>query len=86
MFYGCSSLTSINLSNFDTSKITNMNYIFYGCSELRFINILNFSFRINSNIYLFDQYIPSSGTIIANENFLNKINGNYINRWNKSTS
>jgi len=68
--------------------VTNMNNLFYSCYKLQYINILNFSFPINtySFISLFDQYIPSSGTIIIKENFLNKIDGNYINRWNKSLS
>jgi len=81
MFYNCSSLTSINLSNFDTSKVTDMNYMFYGCSGLLFINILNFS-STSFNIYLFNQYIPSNGTIIINEDFKNKLNITYLSNWN----
>ena len=42
MFYGCSSLTSLNLSNFNTSKVINMNYMFGGCTNLEYINLLNF--------------------------------------------
>jgi len=34
MFYGCSSLTSLDLSGWDTSKVTNMSSMFYGCSKL----------------------------------------------------
>ncbi len=30
MFYKCSSLTSLNLSNFNTNNITKMNGMFYG--------------------------------------------------------
>ena len=30
MFYGCSSLTSLDLSNFDTRGVKYMNYMFYG--------------------------------------------------------
>ena len=33
MFYGCSSLKEINLSNFNTDKATYMGYMFFGCSE-----------------------------------------------------
>ena len=33
MFYGCSSLTNTNLSNFNTSNVTNMEGMFLGCSE-----------------------------------------------------
>ena len=34
MFYGCSSLKELNLSNFHTNKATDMLGMFYGCSEL----------------------------------------------------
>ena len=42
MFYGCSSLTSIDLSNFDVSKITNFEYMFYNCKSLQTINFGSF--------------------------------------------
>ena len=31
MFVGCESLTSLDVSNFDTSKVTNMSYMFCDC-------------------------------------------------------
>ena len=34
MFYKCKRLKSIDLSNFDTSKVTNMGSLFYECSQL----------------------------------------------------
>ena len=34
MFHYCSGLTTLDLSNFDTSKVTNMSYMFYNCSKL----------------------------------------------------
>jgi len=34
MFSNCSSLININLSNFNTQKVMNMNYMFLGCSSL----------------------------------------------------
>lgn len=33
MFEECSKYTSFDLSNFDTSKVTNMSYMFYNCSK-----------------------------------------------------
>ena len=39
MFYGCSSLTNINLSNFNTNNVTNMSCMFYRCSSLTNISI-----------------------------------------------
>ena len=46
MFRECSSLSSLNLSNFNTSKVTSMNSMFYGCENLEYINI-NISKKIN---------------------------------------
>lgn len=34
MFLYCSNLTSVDLSNFDTSKVTDMTYMFYLCNKL----------------------------------------------------
>ena len=33
MFEGCSSLKELNLSNFNTNNVINMNYMFSKCSE-----------------------------------------------------
>ena len=34
MFYGCSSLTDVDLSGFDTRNVESMSFMFYGCSSL----------------------------------------------------
>jgi len=39
MFYGCSKLSKLSLSNFNTAKVTNMSYMFYGCSKLSKLNL-----------------------------------------------
>ena len=41
MFYGCSSLTSLNLSNFNTNNVNNMNHMFSYCSSLTSLNLSN---------------------------------------------
>ena len=55
---GCSSLKSINLPNFKTSKVTNMELIFSGCSSLTSINLSNFN---TSNVLhmssMFDEWL-----------------------------
>ena len=43
MFHECSSLTSIDLSNFNTDNVTDMGGMFYGCSSLTNINLSNFN-------------------------------------------
>ena len=39
MFYGCSSLASLDLSGWDTSNVTSMSWMFYGCSSLREVSL-----------------------------------------------
>ena len=43
MFKGCSSLTELNLINFNTNNVTNMRYMFNGCSSLKELNLNNFN-------------------------------------------
>ena len=43
MFYGCKSLTQLNLSNFDTSQVINMSGIFSACTALTQLNLSNFN-------------------------------------------
>ena len=42
MFCSCSSLTNLDLSNFDTSKATNMGNLFQSCWNLKKIDLSNF--------------------------------------------
>ncbi len=42
MFYGCSSLPSLNLSSFKTENVTNIKDMFSGCSSLTSLDIRNF--------------------------------------------
>ena len=43
MFYGCSGLTSLDVSGFKTTNVTNMYGMFYGCSGLSSLNVSNFN-------------------------------------------
>ena len=43
MFNNCSLLHSINISNFDTSNVTNIGNMFAGCSSLCSLNLSNFN-------------------------------------------
>ena len=54
MFYGCSNITSINLSSFDTSNVINMNNMFEKCYNLTDIDLSSFNTRNVSNMsYMF---------------------------------
>ena len=43
MFYNCSSLTSIDVSNFNTENVTNMASMFVNCSSLASLDVSNFN-------------------------------------------
>ena len=43
MFSFCSSLTSLNLNNFNTNNVKDMKYMFYNCSSLTSLNLNNFN-------------------------------------------
>ena len=68
MFADCKSLTSLNLSNFNTQNVTNMSNMFYNCNSLSLIDLSNFNaqnvtdmkymfYNCNSLIY---KIIPNS--------------------------
>ena len=44
MFRKCKSLTSIDVSSFDTSKVTKFEHIFLYCSSLTSLDLSNFNF------------------------------------------
>ena len=43
MFSDCSSLTSLNLSNFNTNNVKDMSYMFSKCFSLTYLNLSNFN-------------------------------------------
>ena len=54
MFYNMSNATSINLSNFDTSNVTNMSSMFRGCSSLTSLDVSSFNTSSVTNMsYMF---------------------------------
>ena len=50
IFYGCSSLSNIDLSNFNTQNVTDMESMFEGCSSLSNINLSNFNTQNVTNM------------------------------------
>ena len=54
MFYNCKSLKSLNLSNIDTSRVTDMNSMFKNCLSLKNLDISSFkTLNVNNMDYLF---------------------------------
>ena len=51
MFRGCSGLTSLDLRNFNTSKVTDMNGMFCNCSNLTSLDLSNFDTSNLTDMY-----------------------------------
>ncbi len=51
MFFDCTSLISLDLSNFSTDNITNMEGMFHNCSELKSLNLFNLNTEKVTDMY-----------------------------------
>ena len=55
MFNDCKSLVSLDLSKFNTTKVTDMSQMFNGCSSLVSLNISNFNTdKVTNNYQIFN--------------------------------
>jgi surface protein len=54
MFYYCSSLTSLNLSNFNTDNVKDMSFMFSNCSSLIELNLSNFNTSHTDKEHMFE--------------------------------
>ena len=50
MFYDCISLSSLDLSNFNTQNVSNMESMFYNCNSLSSLNLSNFNTQNVTNM------------------------------------
>ena len=67
MFYGCNSLISLDLSNFDISNVENMNYMFYECKSLKSLDITNFD--TSQVVYMYNMFKTEKGSLVSFEDF-----------------
>ena len=67
MFRDLSNITYIDLSNFDSSKVTMMNYMFYGCTSLKSLSLSNFiTSQVNTMKYMFYKCSPLISLDLSN--------------------
>ncbi|MBO6027392.1 MAG: BspA family leucine-rich repeat surface protein, partial [Bacteroidales bacterium] len=67
MFNGCSVLTNLDVSNFDTSSVKDMSYMFNGCSKLNSINFaLSVSVRPNGYPSYYSGFVTKAVTNLRN--------------------
>ena len=67
MFGDCYSLTSIDLSNFDTNKMNAIYYLFQNCLNLEYINIKNFNETTYNYYNIMFNEVPDNFVICVNE-------------------
>ena len=68
-FHGCTSLSSIDFTNFDVREVTDMRSLFYGCKALNELNLRSF---ITTKCHIFDDMFAECNemnvTIYRNQN------------------
>ena len=70
LFNECSSLQSLNLSNWNTSNVTNMGYMFTGCKNIKNLNLSSFDVsNVKSMRFMFDLCSLLENLNINNWNF-----------------
>ncbi len=86
MFYGCSGLTSLDLSGFKTDKVTDMSYMFSGCSGLTTLDLSGFKTdKVTSMSYMFSR-CSGLTTIYAGDGWSTKKVTSGSNMFDKCTS
>ena len=75
MFKGWPALTSLNLSNFDTSKVKQIYSMFANCINLEYINMINFKENSLQNDKYSDMFsnIPDNVVLCINKDNIPKI-------------
>ena len=76
MFYGCTALRSLDISNFTSKKVVDMKNMFYNCFLLDDLNISNFKAKNINDIS--DMFTGCSNDLInkikiKDKNFINSI-------------
>ena len=76
MFQRCEKITSLDLSNFDTSKVTTMGWMFYGCYNLRTIyasdNFVTNNVTLSTNMFYGDSNLKGGNGTLYNSGYRDK--------------
>ena len=70
MFYNCSSLTSLDVTHFNTAKVTNMNSMFDSCSSLTSLDVTYFNTANVTGMNNMFYSCSALTTIYASDNFV----------------
>ena len=74
MFNFCGELEYLDLSNFNTSSVEDMEGMFNKCNKLKYLNLLNFSINCETNNMLAFNSKKDCQFITNNEDLLNLYN------------
>ena len=79
LFYNCSLIKSLDLSNFKTDNVTNMSYMFSGCSALNNLNLSNLNLiNVTNMSSMFYGCTALKELNLSNLNLINVTNMSYI--------
>ena len=79
MFYICSSLTSLDVTHFNTAKVTDMRYMFSSCSSLTSLDVTNFNTANVANMsYMFSGCSSLTSLDVTHFNTANVTNMSYM--------
>ena len=79
MFSGCSKLTSLDVTKFNTAKVTNMSYMFRDCSELTSLDVTKFNTAKVTNMgYMFSGCSKLTSLDVTNFNTAKVTNMSYM--------
>ncbi|MBQ2205077.1 MAG: BspA family leucine-rich repeat surface protein, partial [Lachnospiraceae bacterium] len=69
LFYNCTAIEEVDLSNFDTSGTTNMSYMFYNCKALKKVNLTSFdTSKVTTFLQMFINCESLTGLDLTNFN------------------
>jgi len=82
MFYWCEKLTNLDLSNFNTSQVTNMNSIFRECVSLTDLDISGFdTSNVTDMTYMFEYCRALTTLKVSSNNWRINPNTDVQNMW-----
>ena len=90
IFCNCSSLTSLDLSNFDTSLVTDMTSMFQGCYSLTSLDLSNFDTSAVKSIVAMFYGCSSLTSLLLGPNFfktsaVTDIDFSWCGKWTNET-
>lgn len=79
MFNGCSSLISLDVTNFNTANVTDMRYMFCGCSKLTSLDVTKFNTeKVTDMSYMFYNCKALTSLDVTNFNSENVTNMSFM--------